>query len=140
MAKSGNQLFRQKTLDQMTSPDQLTDYLKVTNPGVWAVLIAVVLLLLGLLAWACVGTLKTTADAKVVVKDDSAAIMLESPYVINQGMTVTILSQEYSVESTAADEYGRTVGVANVDLPNGAYDGTVVVDETHAIDFLLQSS
>ena len=140
MAKSGNQLFRQKALDQMTSPDQLTDCLKVTNPGVWAVLIAVVLLLLGLLAWACVGTLKTTADAKVVVKDDSAAIMLESPYVINQGMTVTILSQEYPVESTAADEYGRTVGVANVDLPNGAYDGTVVVDETHAIDFLLQSS
>ena len=28
-------LFRQKTLDRISSPEQLTDYLRITNPGIW---------------------------------------------------------------------------------------------------------
>ena len=140
MATNGSQLFRQEALDQMSSPDELTDYLKVTNPGVWAILAAVILLLLGLLAWACVGTLKTRANAKVIVNDASAAIMAPDSYDLDEGMSVAVESHEYRIESIVADEYGRKVGIVHVELPDGAYDGTVVVEETHAIDFLLQSS
>ena len=35
-------IFRQKALDRINSPEQLTDYLRVTNPGIWLVLIAAV--------------------------------------------------------------------------------------------------
>ncbi len=140
MGKNGNQLFRQQVLDQMSSPEELNDYLKVTNPGVWAVLAAIILLLLGLLAWACVGTLQTKADAKVIIKKDAAAVVVPDPYTVNEGMRVTVESQEYPITSTFVDEYGRTVGMANMALPDGTYEGTVVVEETHAIDFLLQSS
>ena len=140
MGKNGNQLFRQQVLDQMSSPEELNDYLKVTNPGVWAVLAAIILLLLGLLAWACVGTLQTKADAKVIIKKDAAAVVVPDPYTVNEGMRVMVESQEYPITSTFVDEYGRTVGMANMALPDGTYEGTVVVEETHAIDFLLQSS
>ena len=140
MADSGNGLFRKKALDQMASPDQLTDYLKVTNPGVWAVLIAIILLLVGVFAWACVGTLQTRAEAAVIVEGDTAAVAVSGEYAVREGMTVTIESQDYTIESTAMDDYGRAIGIASVELPDGRYDGTVVVDETHAIDFLLQSS
>ena len=124
----------------MSSPEELNDYLKVTNPGVWAVLAAIILLLLGLLAWACVGTLQTKADAKVIIKKDAAAVVVPDPYTVNEGMRVTVESQEYPITSPFVDEYGRTVGMANMALPDGTYEGTVVVEETHAIDFLLQSS
>lgn len=124
----------------MSSPEELNDYLKVTNPGVWAVLAAIILLLLGLLAWACVGTLQTKADAKVIIKKDAAAVVVPDPYTVNEGMRVMVESQEYPITSTFVDEYGRTVGMANMALPDGTYEGTVVVEETHAIDFLLQSS
>ena len=40
------QIFRKKTLERISSPEQLTDYLHVTNPGIW-VLFAVIILLLG---------------------------------------------------------------------------------------------
>ena len=53
-----NQLFREKTMERISSPEQLTDYLRVTNPGMWAVLIAVILLLGGIIAWAAVGVLE----------------------------------------------------------------------------------
>ena len=139
MADGGNGLFRQKAIDNMSTPEDLTDYLKVTNPGVWAVLAAIVLLLVGLLVWACVGTLETKATAVVVVKDGAANVVVAGDYGLREGMLVRVADEEFTLDSTFEDEYGRTVGAAEVDLADGTYDGTVVVDETHAIDFLLQS-
>ena len=34
-------LFREKSLNYISSPEQLNDYLKVTKPAVWIVLIAI---------------------------------------------------------------------------------------------------
>jgi uncharacterized membrane protein YgcG len=132
-------LFRQKALDNLSTPDELTDRLKVTNPSVWAVLAAVIVLLAGLIAWACVGTLPTKADAQVVVLDGTASVLVSDPYTVGAGMPAIISGQECTIESVATDDYGRTVGVARVDLADGSYRGSVVVDETRAIDFLLQS-
>ena len=140
MTESDSGVFRQKTIDRMSSPDELTDYLKVTNPGVWTVLIAIVVLLAGILAWSCVGTLQTKADAKVVVQGDAASVLVSDPYTVDEGMIVTLSDQTYRIESTTTDPYGKTVGLARVTLPDGTYDGTVVVDETRAIDFLLQGN
>ena len=139
MADDGEGLFRQQAIDKMTRPDELTDYLKVTNSGVWAVLIALVVLLVGVLAWACVGTLPTKASVKAIVQDNTATVLVADPYVADKGMSVTISSQQGSIGHTATDEYGRTVGLCDVNLPDGTYDGTAVVDETRAIDFLLRS-
>ena len=140
VAENAGGLFRQKTIDKMSSPDELTDYLKVTSPSVWAVLAAVVVLLAGLIAWACVGTLPTKVDASVVVQGGAASVHVSDSHDIQEGMQLTVESQEHAIESVSADEYGKPVGHANVDLPNGTYNGTLVVYETRAIDFLLQSS
>ena len=51
------QLFRKKSLDRISSPEQLNDYLRVTNPSVWVVLLAVIILLAGLLIWSSVTTI-----------------------------------------------------------------------------------
>ena len=47
---SGNKssLFREKNLERLESPEKLNDYLRVTSPGVWMVLGAVIVLLVGL--------------------------------------------------------------------------------------------
>ena len=143
MAEGDGGLFRQKAIDKMSSPDELTDYLKVTSPSVWAVLVAVVVLLAGLIAWACVGTLPTKADASVVVQGGAASVHVADSHDIAEGMQLTISAnepQKRTIESVTADDSGRPVGHASVDLPDGTYDGTLVVDETRAIDFLLQSS
>ena len=47
MAENTETVFRKKTLDRISSPEQITDYLRVTNPGIWVVLVAVILLLDG---------------------------------------------------------------------------------------------
>ena len=139
MSENKQTVFRQKTLERISSPEQLTDYLRVTNPGIWAVLAAVILLLAGLFAWSTVGTLETTADATVVVSGSSARVIITGAGTLEEGMPVRIAGQEYRIVSTDTDEYGRMTGEAMVDLPDGTYQGEVVVDSTSPIDFLLES-
>ena len=51
-------LFRKKNLDKISSPEQLNDYIRVTKPSVWLTLLALVILLLGMLAWSILGTVE----------------------------------------------------------------------------------
>ena len=139
MSEKDSSIFRKKTLERISSPEQLTDYLRVTNPGIWAVLAAVILLLTGIFAWSAVGTLETCADAAVVVQDHAAQVVAAGTEELSAGMPLRIAGQEYVITSTETDEYGRMTGTAEVSLPDGTYNGTVVVDRTRPIDFLLTS-
>ena len=132
-------VFRRKTLDNISSPEQMTDYLRVTNPGIWAILAAVLLLLAGIFAWAMTGTLETKAEVKVVVAGHAAQVISLGPAALAEGMPLRVSGQEYRIASADPDEYGRFVGTAEVTLPDGTYDGTVVTETVHPISFLLES-
>ena len=132
-------VFRKKTLDRISSPEDLTDYLKVTNPGVWVVLAAVIVLLCGIFVWSCVGTLETKEKASVIVEDHSAIVVLTDSKVLKEGMPLRVSTEEVTIASVYSDEYGRLVGKAEIALPDGTYEGTVITDQTHPIDFLTKA-
>ena len=46
-----SKVFRQTSMDRIQSPEQLNDYLRVTDPSVWVLLAAVIVLLAGVLVW-----------------------------------------------------------------------------------------
>lgn len=77
-------IFRKTTMEKVSSPERLSDYLRVTNLGVWAVLAVVLLLLAGLLVWASVGTLETTAEVRVIVHVNSATTLNVYSHVTDQ--------------------------------------------------------
>ncbi len=135
-----NTVFRKKTLERISSPEQLTDYLCVTNPGIWVILAAVILLLAGIFAWSMVGTLETSAEVKVVVADHTAQVVPLGSETLSEGMPLRVSGQDALIASAETDEYGRSVGRAEVSLPDGTYDGTVVTETVHPISFLLKSS
>ena len=54
-------IFRQKSIDRVSSPEQLNDYIRVTTPSVWLVLVAIILLLAGMVAWSVFGTVEAKA-------------------------------------------------------------------------------
>lgn len=137
--KEQKTVFRKKTLDRISSPEQLTDYLCVTNPGIWILLSAVALLMAGIFAWSMVGVLETTAEAVVVIEDHTAQVIPSGQTALSAGMTLRISGKEFTVASTSRDDYGRRYGTAEVALPDGIYSGTVVIEQTRPIDFLLTS-
>lgn len=55
-------IFREKSLQRISSPEEMQDYIRVTRPAVWVILAAVILLLAGMIVWAVFGTV-TVHDA-----------------------------------------------------------------------------
>ena len=70
-------LFRKKSMDRISSPEELNDYIKVTSPSVWIVIAAIVVLLVGALVWGALGTVEQTNA------DGSKEIVRPITYVIN---------------------------------------------------------
>ncbi len=50
-------IFRKKSIDKVSSPEKLDDYIRVTTPGVWLVLGAMIIFLAGALIWGTMGEL-----------------------------------------------------------------------------------
>lgn len=139
MAENNQTIFRQKSLESISSPEQLTSYLRVTNPGIWIILAAVILLLGGLLAWSMVGKIETVVKAVAYVEDGQAQITVtefgkKAPAA---GMTVRFGDDEFEISSVATDERGILTAYAPFSLPDGMYDVTIVLESVHPISFLF---
>lgn len=140
MAEVKKPVFNQQALDKINSPEQLHDYMRVTNPGIWIILAAVILLLGGMFAWASVGKLETTANAMAVIENGTAKVMLTeiAAAPITSEMSVRINSQDYDIATVEQDEYGRAVALAPVTLPDGSYDAKIIIETLSPITFLFK--
>jgi hypothetical protein len=132
-------IYREKALERISAPDQLTDYLKVTNPGIWVILTAVIILLVGVFVWSCVGDLETKSPSTIIVKDKTARVATRDMKELTEGDELRLEDKNYDISSVTTDEFGRKIGIASVDLPDGVYDGIVIVEKTHPIEFLTRS-
>ena len=72
-----SELYREKSLNRMNQPEDLNDYIRVTTPSVWVVLIAVALVLAAILGWMIFGTVEEHND------DGSVTETHPITYVIN---------------------------------------------------------
>ncbi len=57
MANDGNNLFRKESIENMTSPEQLHDYIRVPSPPLWLTLIAVFTIIVCFLIWSIWGNM-----------------------------------------------------------------------------------
>ena len=154
-------LFREKSLEAVESPESLNDYLRVTSPGVWLVLAAVVALLIGAILWGVFGHIRTTAEVAVSVEDGKGVCYV--PFdkidgVMAQGV-VTVDGKEYLLDTDAECEViilpddapirlkkagqlspGDPVVLVPVEtgLEDGIYPAVAVTEDLHPISLLLQ--
>ena len=47
----GKQIFREKSMKRISSPEQVDDYLRVTGTGAWIIIAAVCLLAVAVFLW-----------------------------------------------------------------------------------------
>lgn len=65
-------IFRSSSIERISSPEQLNDYLRVSKLSVWLVLAAAGILLISFLIWGILGELPTTLGAEAYIKDEMA--------------------------------------------------------------------
>ena len=153
------QLFRKKSVDKVSSPEQLNEYIRVANPGVWMVLAAIVILLAGVVVWGFIGHLDTTLATAVVCENGEAVIYVKEADAekIAVGMTVRVDDKEYTVSEIPTEpervddtmsEYaihasGLTVGEwvyavkVNGDIADGVHKAEIVIESITPISFIL---
>ena len=154
-----NTLFRQKSLEHISSPEQLNDYIRVSTPSVWLLLTAIVVLLVGVCVWGVFGHMDTELQLAVLVQDGSAVAFVREEDVasVKDGMevsigdvagTVTSVSmQPIAVDDTFTEymchvgglRHGEWVYVVTLDVvcADGVYAAQVVVDSVSPISFVL---
>ena len=153
------QLFRKKSIDRVSSPEQLDAYIRVSNPGFWTVLLAIVVLLAGVCVWGVLGHLDTTVSAAAVSEQGIVTLYVKEADIssLQEGMEVQIREQTYQITKIAetptlaqdslsdytlhvgalqADEWVYAVQ-ANAQLPDGVYSAEIVVESVSPMSFVL---
>ena len=125
---------------QITSPDQLHDYLHVTSAAVWIVMAAIILLLVVSLIWSSQATIESYADATAKVSGRSMIVRIDDPKLQNEiksGMKIVVGNTETKVASVGHDENGNLFAVAGTTLSNGTYSARIVYRQTKVLSLLF---
>ena len=152
-------LFREKSLQRISSPEQLNAYIRVSTPSVWLLLSAIVVLLVGVCIWGVFGRMDTVLPAVAVAKagETTAYVRAEDAEEISVGARVSVGGAEGRVLSVGEEpvpvdeaftEYMRHVGglqagewvvpvSLEADCPDGVHAAQIVVDSVSPMSFVL---
>ena len=144
------------------SAEELNDYIHITTPSVWLILLAVSICVAGLVIWSLTADLATAVPAAVVSKasDVHLYVSADNAASVNAGNPVIIQDRTYSVQSVSdsaiaasvvLNEYERSLIAAKANdpviecimegtMPEGDYNAMIVVATEHPISFLFRSN
>ena len=134
------QVFRKKSLDALSAPEQLNDYLHVTHPAVWVILFGVILLIAGLFVWANFVSVTSKAFGNAYVEDAVVTVYFddqEYASAVETGMTLTIGDVSVPVTSVGKNPQGKVVAGASADIPDGKYPCEVAYKSIKVISLLF---
>lgn len=155
-----NSPFRKKSLEKLNDPEQLNDYIKVTNVAVWIVLAIVGLLLALFILWAVYGEIDIDEDTVVIARNGEASVYVSSEYAdkLHAGLQIdgfrTIVkivsvpakpvqittSFDVNAKAIANMQTGDRYYVCPIDLTianDGIYPVTVYFDKISPITYLF---
>ena len=133
-------LFRQKSLDKVKSPENLDDYIQVSNPGVWLLLVSIILLLAGACVWGIFGHIDSTIPTTVRAESGAVTCYTEDAAASVQiGMTVKF--GDYEAVITEIEELDmpgyRCALKSKKPVSDGFYEGKIVITRYKPLSFIL---
>lgn len=157
--KTEKQVFRQKSVERISSPEQLNDYVRVSNPSVWMILAAVVFILAGVCVWGIFGRLDTVIDTVGVCRDGKLTCYVadEDIKTVKMGMKISVNGGDYEVSGIAKtpievdenfDSYAMYVGelkegewvyevTAKAPIESGTYNAKITTNSVSPISFVM---
>ena len=159
MEEQQQSIFRKKSMERISSPEQLHDYMRVTSPRLWMILGAIVALLTGFIVYASTATMENTLPITVeliqyeIPAEDSengeevrytgvlAFLPGSMKDQVNIGMTVRLGEKEGAVSWIGVQPNDEIVleiqpNDPYIPLPEGEYEATLVLESTTPISFL----
>ena len=152
--------MEEKKLRKVDSPEQLNQYIRLSNPGVWILLIAIVVLLIGVCAWGFLGKIDTKITTVAISSDYNYYVYIKEADLekVKNGMNVEIVNNENKYEIVEIEttpekvtdelsEYARHLGNfqigewvykcrLNKNLKEGTYGANIVVESIAPMVFI----
>ena len=125
---------------RITSPEQLNDYLKVTNPKMWLLLLAIALLIVGFVLWSGFATVESYATGTARAVGGELTIAFDDANKasrVREGMELDIGDVKAEVLTVGADENGNVIASAHANIPDGSYSVRVGYAATQVLSMLL---
>lgn len=134
----GNQIFRKESLERISSPEQLHDYMRVTSPRMWMILSAIAALLVGFIIYASTATLENTIEIKLLADSGyiSADVSFSQPDILEVQMPVRFAGRTGYVEDIIQT---RKLGLelsfeSDTELTDGYYE-LIFEDKDEAVKY-----
>ncbi len=115
----GSTLFRKSSLERISSPDKLNDYVKVTNPSLVILLVGIFTILIAGIVWAFSGVIPKTVELNGMVATDVRGnegvycfVPLSTSKRLSEGMEVQI-SPDYADREQYGYIKGKVVSVGS---------------------------
>ncbi|XME03583.1 hypothetical protein QYZ88_005235 [Lachnospiraceae bacterium C1.1] len=157
-----NTIFREKSIKRISSPEQLNDYIRLNNIGIWLVLGALVIILAGACIFGAVGHIDSTVPG-VCISDGERVICYikkdysdkftdemylkigerEYPAFLNSSKPIQIGEDFDSYAMFLADMkngewvYEVTVAEYHPDLREGIYEALIVTEKISPLSFIF---
>lgn len=152
--------MEEKKLKKVDSPEQLNQYIRLSNPGVWILLLAIVVLLVGVCIWGYFGKIDTKLKTVVVSDNNSSYLYVKEEDVlkIKDGMQVQLNNNDATLEivdieetpekvTEDMDEYARHLGnlqigewvykcKLNKSVKEGTYSANVIIESIAPMTFI----
>ena len=135
------ELFRKKSLEKIKSPENLDDYIQVSNPGVWLLLISVIVLLAGVCVWGSFGHVDSTVPTTVRADNGAVTCYAEEAVAASVQIGMTVKFGDYEAVVTEIRELDmpgyRCVLKSEQAIPDGVYAGEIVTERIRPLSFVL---
>lgn len=138
---SKEELFRKESLEKVKSPDSLDNYIQVTSPSIWVVLISVIVLLIGFCFWSVFGNVNNSVSTIVRVRNGTAVcfVLINNRDTVTEGMKVRFKNSEgliEKIENGSEDSYYATLSGIYV-IDDGYYEGEIILKQYKPISFII---
>lgn len=152
-------VFRDKSIKRISSPDQLNDYVRLTNPGVWFVVGAIMIILVGACLFGALGHIDSSVPSVCISDGTDTVCLVKREYGdrFADDMHMQLNGTEYSVSLRDAkpvaidadfDSYALFVGdmdlgewVYEIDvdgqIPEGIFEARLVTERLSPLSFIF---
>lgn len=98
-------IFREKSIDRISQPEQLENYVKVPTPYTWWILLAVIIFLCGLLFWGFTGSIDTEVSCMVKAENGRLTGFISESEAgdLKSGSAVIVKNTKYSISEVSSE-------------------------------------